>query len=64
MQVIASEAENQQQDIREYVANLQLHMTLHARNLVPNLDNTPDSRSQLLHESQAHLEKLASRYRI
>jgi hypothetical protein len=64
MQVLSSETENFQQDIRDYVANLQLHMTLHARNLVPTLDSTPDSRSQLLHESQAHLEKLASRHRI
>ncbi|MGK7944185.1 MAG: hypothetical protein AB4058_06935 [Microcystaceae cyanobacterium] len=62
--MMSSETENTHPEIREYVANLQLHMTLHARKLVPNLDNTSDSRSQMLHESQAHLEKIASRYRI
>ncbi|MGV2388082.1 MAG UNVERIFIED_CONTAM: hypothetical protein LVR29_06370 [Microcystis novacekii LVE1205-3] len=31
-------------NIREYVAQLQLHMALQARNLVPSLTNTSDSR--------------------
>ncbi len=52
-----------QGDLSEYVAHLQLHMALQARNLVPNLssDRTPDSRSQMLSSSQAHFERLASR---
>ncbi|BAZ30747.1 hypothetical protein NIES4074_32090 [Cylindrospermum sp. NIES-4074] len=46
----------------EYVAHLQLHMTLQARNLVPTLKQTvQDSRQQLLHQTQANFEKLASR---
>lgn len=50
------------QDFSEYVANLQLHMTLQARNLVPTLKQTVvDSRHQLLHQTQAHFEKLVSR---
>ncbi|BAZ82836.1 MAG: hypothetical protein ACKO9I_20840 [Sphaerospermopsis kisseleviana] len=50
------------QDISEYVAHLQLHMTLQARNLVPTLKHTQeDSRQQLLHQTQAYFEKLASR---
>ncbi|MBE9057325.1 MULTISPECIES: hypothetical protein [Sphaerospermopsis] len=50
------------QDISEYVAHLQLHMTLQARNLVPSLKHTQeDSRQQLLHQTQAYFEKLASR---
>ncbi|MEH2198182.1 hypothetical protein [Nostoc sp.] len=50
------------QDFSEYVANLQLHMTLQARNLVPSLKQTlVDSRQQLLHQSQANFEKLVSR---
>ncbi|MGB0563456.1 MAG: hypothetical protein ACPGVO_16880 [Spirulinaceae cyanobacterium] len=52
------------EDLSTYVAELQLHMTLQARKLVPNLkggDRTTSSRDQLLHETQAHLEKLASR---
>ncbi|MFM2062220.1 MAG: hypothetical protein RLZZ507_1890 [Cyanobacteriota bacterium] len=53
-------AENQ--DISEYVAHLQLHMTLQARNLVPTLKHIQeDSRQQLLHQTQAYFEKLASR---
>lgn len=50
------------EDISEYVAHLQLHMTLQARNLIPNLKPTQeDSREQLLHQTQATFEKLASR---
>ncbi|HEY9800660.1 MAG TPA: hypothetical protein V6D25_09895 [Leptolyngbyaceae cyanobacterium] len=50
------------EDISEYVAHLQLHMTLQARNLVPTLQQTiEDSRQQLLHQTQANVEKLVSR---
>ncbi len=58
------------EDISQYVAELQLHMTLQARNLVPSLgrpkhdslgDREVDSRIQLLRESQAELEKMVSR---
>ncbi|WP_413172358.1 hypothetical protein [Anabaena azotica] len=50
------------QDISEYVAHLQLHMTLQARNLVPTLKQIQeDSRHQLLHQTQANFEKLVSR---
>ncbi len=50
------------EDISEYVAHLQLHMALQARNLVPTLTKTADSREQLLHQTQAHCEKLVSRH--
>lgn len=52
------------EDFSEYVAHLQLHMTLQARNLVPSLQqklSLEDSREQLLHQTQAHFEKLISR---
>jgi hypothetical protein len=51
------------EDISEYVAQLQLHMTLQARNLVPTLttEKATDSRTQMLQETQALVEKLASR---
>jgi hypothetical protein len=55
------------QDISEYVAHLQMHMALQARNLVPNLvvpnckQAISDSRQQLLHQTQADFEKFASR---
>ncbi len=50
------------EDFSEYVAHLQLHMTLQARNLVPPMKLTmSDSREQLLHQTQAHFEKLVSR---
>ncbi|MBE9257934.1 MULTISPECIES: hypothetical protein [Aphanizomenonaceae] len=54
------------QDTSEYVAHLQLHMALQARNLVPNLvpnfkQTIQDSRQQLLHQTQAEFEKFASR---
>ena len=49
------------EDISEYVAQLQLHMALQARNLVPTLTKADSSRHQLLQETQATIEKLASR---
>ncbi|HLP88337.1 MAG TPA: hypothetical protein VK184_07085 [Nostocaceae cyanobacterium] len=55
-------AGGENQDISEYVAHLQLHMTLQARNLVPNLKQPQqDTRQELLHQTQANFEKLASR---
>jgi len=52
-----------QEDIGEYVAQLQLHMSLQARNLVPTLSSTDiqSSRHQMLQETQAVAEKWASR---
>lgn len=50
-----------QDDISEYVAHLQLHMALQARNLVPTLTQAVDSRELLLQQTQAHFEKFASR---
>jgi hypothetical protein len=47
--------------ISDYVAHLQLHMILQARNLVPNLTEIRDSRNDLLHQTQAIIEKCASR---
>jgi len=49
------------EDISEYVAHLQLHMTLQARNLVPTLTQAVDSRELLLHQTQANFEKFVSR---
>jgi hypothetical protein len=49
------------EDFSEYVAHLQLHMALQARNLVPALTKTVDSREQLLHQTQADFEKFVSR---
>jgi hypothetical protein len=52
------------EQISQYVAELQVHMALAARNLVPSFDLNTDSRSQLLQETQAHFEKLASRQEL
>ena len=49
------------EDISEYAAQLQLHMALQARNLVPTLTEVQNSRQQMLQEAQAIVEKLASR---
>jgi len=48
------------EDIREYVAQLQLHMALQARNLVPSLTNTRDSREKLLQDTQATRARIVS----
>ncbi len=52
------------EDFSEYVAHLQLHMALQARNLVPTLTKTVDSREQLLHQTQADFEKQVSRQKV
>ncbi|WP_017651616.1 hypothetical protein [Fortiea contorta] len=58
----ASVASAANDDFSEYVAHLQLHMTLQARNLVPPLKQIQEgSREQLLHQTQANFEKLISR---
>ena len=49
------------EDFSEYVAHLQLHMALQARNLVPTLTGAADSREQMLQQTQADIEKLVSR---
>jgi len=63
IQPLNQESELFREDISEYVAQLQLHMALQARNLVPNLTNNTvtDSRQQMLQETQAIVEKFASR---
>ncbi len=50
-----------QEQVRDYVAQLQLHMALQARNLVPSLTQATNSREQFLQETQANVEKIASR---
>ena len=53
------------EDFSEYVAHLQMHMALQARNLVPPLSQmVGDSREQLLHQTQATFEKLVSRQAV
>jgi hypothetical protein len=49
------------EEMSDYVAHLQIHMALQARNLVPTLTNALDSRELFLYQTQAHFEKLASR---
>jgi hypothetical protein len=49
------------EDVSEYVAHLQLHMTLQARNLLPRITQAKDSREELLQQTQAHFEKRVSR---
>ncbi|MDX2272937.1 MAG: hypothetical protein NW237_13460 [Cyanobacteriota bacterium] len=50
-------------EVADYVTQLQLHMALQARHLIPGFhhSSTSDSRLQLLQQTQADLEKSASR---
>ncbi|MEN9872048.1 MAG: hypothetical protein RLZZ171_3040 [Cyanobacteriota bacterium] len=63
MDIQSTAPELLREDISEYVAQLQLHMALQARNLLPSLTNTTmtNSRQQMLQETQAIAEKFASR---
>ncbi len=53
-----------QEELSDYVAHLQLHMTLQARNLVPTLTQAENSREELLHQTQATFEKHVSRQNL
>ncbi len=53
--------ESSREACSDYVAHLQLHMTLQAKNLVPSLHQSSDRREHLLHQTQADLEKMISR---
>ncbi|XLQ12522.1 MAG: hypothetical protein KPI85_00085 [cyanobacterium endosymbiont of Epithemia adnata isolate EadnSB Bon19] len=61
VETTSSNTETMQENIQDYVAQLQLYMQLHSRNLVPSLKLIEDPRHQLLQETQATIEKLASR---
>jgi uncharacterized membrane-anchored protein YhcB (DUF1043 family) len=61
LRVVPANNEIFHEDISEYVAQLQLHMALQARNLVPSLTQISDSREKLLQETQANIEKMVSR---
>ncbi|MEB3295450.1 MAG: hypothetical protein VKJ24_20030 [Synechococcales bacterium] len=52
---------NPREDFSEYVAHLQLHMVLQARNLVPSMNHTEKGRNDLLQQTQATIEKQISR---
>ena len=55
-------APNAREDFSEYVAHLQLHMALQARNLVPSISQDQASqRWAMLHQTQADIEKVVSR---
>jgi hypothetical protein len=49
------------EDVRDYVAHLQLHMSLQSRNLLPHLNQVKDSRDNLLYQTQVQIEKISSR---
>lgn len=61
METTSTNTEAMQENIQDYVAQLQRYMALHSRNLVPYLTQIEDPCYQLLRETQATIEKLASR---
>ncbi|MGK7911898.1 MAG: hypothetical protein AB4050_10525 [Synechococcus sp.] len=58
-----SDLSGQQGTILDYVADMQLHMALQSRNLIPgmNSETVNNSRLEMLTEAQAASEKSASR---
>lgn len=56
-----SQQPTNREDFSEYVAHLQMHMALQSRNLVPSIKSVTNSREQLLRDTQADFEKIASR---
>ena len=56
-------SQNQTGTLLDYVADMQLHMALQSRNLVPGMNSEAvnNSRLEMLQEAQAASEKSASR---
>lgn len=52
------------EELSDYVAHLQMHMTLQAKNLVPTLTRVENSREKLLQQTQATFEKHVSRQNL
>lgn len=63
LEVISSQSAPVTPEVCDYVTQLQLHMALQARHLLPGMNPSTqqDSRMQLLHQTQAEMEKSASR---
>lgn len=62
--MLTSFQKQSQPEICDYVAQLQLHMALQSRNLIPGLSSDRargDHRLQFLHQTQVDVEKSASR---
>ena len=49
------------EDISDYVAHLQVHMSLQSRNLLPHIGKAQDNSNNLLYQTQVNIEKLTSR---
>ncbi|HIK37630.1 MAG: hypothetical protein NZ901_08195 [Geminocystis sp.] len=52
---------SRKEDVSDYVAHLQVHMSLQARNLLPGIEQMKQSRESLLYQTQAQVEKITSR---
>ncbi len=63
LDAFASQSHPATPEICDYVTQLQLHMALQARHLIPGMaqSSSRDSRMELLHQTQADMEKSASR---
>ena len=53
--------QTQKEDISDYVAHLQVHMSLQSRNLLPEDNQVKDLPNDLLYQTQVNIEKLTSR---
>lgn len=53
--------QTQKEDISDYVAHLQVHMSLQSRNLLPQINEVKDTSHDLLYQTQVNIEKLTSR---
>ncbi|AFZ47826.1 hypothetical protein Cyast_1871 [Cyanobacterium stanieri PCC 7202] len=49
------------EDVSDYVAHLQLHMSLQSRNLLPSMNKIKDNNHNFVYETQATIEKFTSR---
>lgn len=49
------------EDISDYVAHLQVHMSLQSRNLLPQISQVQDHTNDLLYQTQVNIEKFTSR---
>ena len=58
---INNSQQSHKEDISDYVAHLQVHMSLQSRNLLPQLSEIKDLSNDLLYQTQVKIEKTTSR---
>lgn len=50
-----------EENLQDYVTQLQVHMSLQSRNLLPHINASQDKANNTVYQTQVNIEKLTSR---